>query len=112
MLHLQRPQANIANPTKGKSQLEPDIPTIPRRANVLPNRPDEPHLCHTHDRAKDAEAEGDNGGDPGRKFGGLIVDLGVVAEVASLEEEMFAKSDSFVNGEPIALFVDVIILNR
>jgi len=33
----------------------------------------------------------------------LVVDLQVIAEIAALEDEVFAEGDAFVDGKPVAL---------
>jgi len=100
---LDRPQANITDGAKRKGELETDVASIPRQTDPASDGADEPNLSHAQDGTHDAKAEGGHGGDAGRELGGLVVDLDVVAEVAALEDEVFAEGDAFVDGEPVAL---------
>ena len=102
-LLLHRPQNTIRDEGKRKRQLEPDIASITRRADMFPNGPDEPHLRHAHDGAEDAEAKGRDGGDAGGQEVRGGVDGRVVAADAAFEEEVFGERDAFVYGEPVTL---------
>lgn len=103
ILNLDRPQADITDGTEPKRQRKPDIASIVRQTDLSPDGANPPDLRHTQNSSKDTEAEGGDGGDAGREFGGLVVDLQVVAEVAALEEEVFAEGDAFVDGDPVSL---------
>lgn len=102
---LHRPQPQIRNKGKSKRQREPNITTIRWITDVFPNRPNEPHLRHTHDGAHDAKAEGDDGCDARweEMRGGIVGN--VVAFDALFEEEMFRDGDTFVYREPVALII-------
>lgn len=53
---------------------------------MLPNRPDEPHLRHSHKGTEDAKAKGEDGGDAGGEEFAVVPDGDVV--LAALEVEV------------------------
>ena len=102
MLELKVAKGDICDTGKSKSQLKTDIPAI-TDANQPANGPDKPHLCHTHDRAKYAEAEGAKSGKGWRKLRRLIVLFWIVGARTLLEDEMLWEGDAFIDGQPVAL---------
>ena len=70
---------------------------------MFPNRTNEPHLRHAHDRAEDPKAEGSDGGKARREPRGFVVDLGIVPTETPFEDEVFCERHTFVYREPVRL---------
>ena len=78
MLLLESPQNTHRNRTERKRKLKPHIASIPRRANPASYRAYKPYLRHTHDSAKDTEAESEDGSAAGGEERGGVPDGDVV----------------------------------
>ena len=62
---LYRAEHEIRDRAEGESELEANIATVSRVADLLANGALEPNLRHAHHRAKDAECKSRDGSDAG-----------------------------------------------
>lgn len=90
------PKHAKTNRAERKSQFKSNIAPITRIPNLPAYGTDKPHLRHTHDGAKDAEAKGKHGGHAGRQQTRVVPDADVVS--APFEDEVLAQGDAFVDG--------------
>jgi hypothetical protein len=110
VLLLDRPETAVRDKGKTERQLKPNITAVRRVSDELANRPNEPNLRHAQDCTHNAEAESKHCGDAGGELGGLFVDLGDVAGVTALEDEVLGERDAFVDGEPVSLIAMLVMV--